>query len=363
MKSTIIKLENLFLDPNNYRLRSNPDWVSVDLKNFLKPAIQTRTQLFIAGENNIKIIDLLESIKANGFLKVDSILVRKYEKTDNYYVIEGNRRIAALKELQKQKEKGYDVGKLQDTILEKGLDVVEYEYSDEKDYLILMGLKHVSGNKKWDFYNQAKLLYELKMSGEDESQIAKKIGLGNKSVVEQQIRGYLAIQDFLAEIKDENYGDKFDPYQKLQMFIELTTRPKLKKWTGWDETTFSFQNKENLKRFFSWILPKIEILEDSADPEIESPIIVNHKQVRELENIVDEEETLQYLEETRNFEEALNQNFAYTQVKFSKVIKSVEKILRNIPIGTTLSISEDDTSSLKVSKQIIEEILSKGNSK
>ncbi len=362
MEAIKVRLENLFLDPNNYRLRSNPDWNIIDEKSILKPGIQKRTTYFIAGENNFKINDLIESIKINGFLKVDNILVKRYENSENYLVIEGNRRLAALKVLKEQKDKGYDIGILDPSFLDSPIEVVLYIYLNDKDYLILMGLKHVSGNKKWDTYNQSKLLYELKNQGEKEIDIAKKIGL-NKSSVEQQIRGYLAIQEFLEEIKSENYGDRFDPYQKLQMFIELTTKPKLKKWIGWDENTFSFKNSDNKKRFFSWITPLIETDDESNESEIIDPIILNHKEVRELENIIDDEETLEYMERTRNFNETLSQNYAYTQRQFSKIIKNIEKTLVNIPIGNILSYTKEDKNSMQVIKDLMNEFLSKNNQK
>src|ERR1700741_2668658 len=107
MDTIKVKLENLFLDPNNYRLRSYSDYTEVDQKSITKSAIPFRTLNMISGSNNIKINDLIESLKANGLLKVDNILVRRYEDTDNYIVVEGNRRIAALKRLKEQSEKGF----------------------------------------------------------------------------------------------------------------------------------------------------------------------------------------------------------------------------------------------------------------
>ena len=66
----IIKLRNLFFDPNNYRLRTHPNYKPVDKKSEIKPAIQKRTYNLVAGDNKYKIYDLIESIKSNGFLHV-----------------------------------------------------------------------------------------------------------------------------------------------------------------------------------------------------------------------------------------------------------------------------------------------------
>ena len=63
----------LLLDPNNYRLR---------------------------GENSIHIKELLESFKGNGYLKIDNVIVRQIEEENAYLVVEGNRRVATLKDLE-----------------------------------------------------------------------------------------------------------------------------------------------------------------------------------------------------------------------------------------------------------------------
>ncbi len=49
MDPITVKIENLFLDPNNYRLRSNPKYIHVDSKSFTKPAIQKRTFFTFVG--------------------------------------------------------------------------------------------------------------------------------------------------------------------------------------------------------------------------------------------------------------------------------------------------------------------------
>lgn len=359
MDAKIIKIENLFFDPNNYRLRSNSSYKHVDKKSELKPAIQKRTFNLVSGKNNFLIQDLIESMKANGFLKVDNILARahSYDKS-KYVVIEGNRRLAALQVLREQNEKDYDIGKFDKSIFNNGIEVVVYKYTDELNYLILMGLKHVSGNKKWDTYNQAKLLHELKEKGYSVLDIAKKIGI-MKSRVEQQIRGYVANEDFINEIKSENYGERFDPYEKHMIFVELTNKPKLKKWIGWDEKYLTFNNWENKTRVYSWIKPKVEYDDESGEPVLEEPIIKSHKEVRQLEEIIDDEESLQCMEQNRNLELALSQNKSFTKKKFSKTIKEIERILSNIPHGATLSISAEDKKLLRNIQRIVANFLNK----
>jgi len=63
--------------------------------------------------------------------------------------VEGNRRIAALKYLSSEFDlRSSDLGKLDSSIFSK-VPVVLYNDADDIHHLTLMGLKHISGNKKW----------------------------------------------------------------------------------------------------------------------------------------------------------------------------------------------------------------------
>lgn len=99
-------LKNLFLDPNNYRFVDNENYKKIDEKDLLDINIQKRTRNFIEGNKRENIKDLIASFKANGFLDVDVIQVRDLGN-NQYLVLEGNRRVTALKALQEDYEKGF----------------------------------------------------------------------------------------------------------------------------------------------------------------------------------------------------------------------------------------------------------------
>ena len=343
MNNISLNIEQLYFDPNNYRLRNASNFKQIPQTSILGSAIQKKTKNLICGKNNKNIIDLIESFKSNGYLKVDNILVRKIKK-DKYLIIEGNRRIATIKYLKELHDKGDSIGNFDPNIFNK-IEVVMYTYSAEKDYLILMGLKHVSGNKKWERYNQAKLLYELKnvMKLKD-WEIATKLAI-SKTQVQRDIRGYIALEKFIQEVNKENYVD-FNPYDKIMIMVELTNKPKLRNWVGWDDNREDFTKKNNLKRFFSWISPSYEWDDETEGYEPQSPIIISHKEVRELNEIIDDEEALEIMEDERSFKAAFEQNTLYTKKQFSKTIKSVEKILKKVTSGSMLTMTADDKHSL-----------------
>lgn len=370
MNSKRIALDKLFLDPNNYRLRSKSQFKEIpDLTDdkITGQALQQRTFNIISGKNNIDIKDLIDSFTTNGFLKVDNILVRELENGDGYVVIEGNRRAAALKALQKSHSEGFDIGELNPKVFDEpdddnqGLEVVIYNYDTPEEYLVLMGLRHVSGNKKWDRYNQAKLIAELYQKNASTSEITAKLGIANKRVVQQQLDAYYAIQDFLSDESSFDAPTSFNPHDRFMIFVEVLLKKNVREWLGWDSDNKKFIHKNNLKRFYTWITPFYAVSdEDDAglnDGELLEPILINHKQIRLLNEIIDDSDSLDRLEETRDLQEAIDQNEGYTKKKFSKEIKRAESILKNIKFGPSLELEVSDSISLNNIKRIVDRIL------
>src|ERR1700704_2403613 len=83
MKQLDVALSQLLFDPNNPRL---DEGIGQD---------QQRIFRFLVDE--IGVDDLLQSISSAGMIRADPIIVRPAEHKDSYYVIEGNRRLGALK--------------------------------------------------------------------------------------------------------------------------------------------------------------------------------------------------------------------------------------------------------------------------
>jgi hypothetical protein len=140
-----ISIKNLYLDPNNYRLIHEPEQIEVTEDQIKDKTVAQRTFRLLAGERNQDIQDLIDSFRANGYLPVDQIQVRELS-TDGYVVVEGNRRVAALKYLaQEYEQKSIDLGRLDPAIFSR-IPVVLYNDADEMHHLTLMALKHISGN-------------------------------------------------------------------------------------------------------------------------------------------------------------------------------------------------------------------------
>ncbi len=305
-KKSTLSLKNLFLDPNNYRFIDSDVYVEVENDDMLRQEVQRRTTRLILGKNAENVRDLIDSFKKNGFLPVDQIQVRRVGDTGKFIVVEGNRRVACLKYLHSRSEsEGIDLGNLDTAIFSK-VPVVYYHDADETHHLILMGLKHISGNKKWPAINQAEMirtLFEKRNMSADE--ISKSIGIGKR-----EITGILNTLSLIDAYRTSDYGDQFES-AKYSIFREIIRNRKLRGWLKWDYSNREANDAANLERLFSWVSEDDDLEDDETSTEdlvgntqkLEA-VIETSRQIRELAQIIDDSKALDNLDTTRNLAEA-----------------------------------------------------------
>ena len=155
-----VPLGCLYLDPNNYRFVDHPEHRHVPQEHIFDVDVQRRTTGFVLGRHQENVRDLIASIRANGWLDIDPILVEARDK-GRFLVIEGNRRVATLKYLQRRyEEDAIDLGKLDGDMFSK-LPVVLHQGAGERDHLVMMGLHHISGKRRWPAINRARAMERL----------------------------------------------------------------------------------------------------------------------------------------------------------------------------------------------------------
>lgn len=343
MNMVQVSIEKLLLAPNNYRLRGEENYRYEEDKNAANVLVQKRVLKMLRGENSVNIKDLLNSFKENGYLNIDNIIVRKVENKDLYIVVEGNRRVATLKVLKNLYEDGMDIGKLDPDIF-KNMDVVLYDVND-RDYEILMGLRHVSGIKEWGDYEQSELISNLirkyKMTIRE---ISESLGL-TPLKVKRRLNTYYALEIFR---NDPDYGDEFAPGRLSSIFYEIMGKAEIRdQWLGWDADLNAFTNKMNMRRLFSWLVP----CENDSGERIEA-IITKRDEIRMLVKFIMDEEALNKLEESRNVGVALEESQLYSKEGFKNRLKQMLSILSKLNLGTLTELTDED-------KIIINDILRK----
>ena len=142
-----LSLEQLLLDPNNYRFYEDQGFVFAAKHRFHEPPVQDRAWQRLRADG---ISEVKNSLRTNGFMPMEPLVVKEYEHlADRYLVVEGNRRLAALLWIQNDIEAGVEVPLAIDTMLESiPVVVVSHEEDDPAFFEALMGVRHISGIKE-----------------------------------------------------------------------------------------------------------------------------------------------------------------------------------------------------------------------
>lgn len=283
-----VDLNALLLDPNNPRFSELGDESSSVLESrFADEKVQAST--FDKMRNPIfDVNELRDTIRTLGFLPMDRVVVRKWKvqsEPAKYVVIEGNRRVTALKWLLNLHEVGKEtfgaerlsnLTKLECLLLDDAL-------APEAATLILPGLRHVSGIKEWGAYQKAKAVFALRETGMSPQEAAQSLGLSTRAA-NQAYRCFLALENMKG---DEEFGEFTEP-RMYSYFEEVFKRPSVKNWLDWSDDKGKFTKQDRLSEFYSWMLPPREE-EDGVHKLPEA------KSVRELAEIIDDESALNVL--------------------------------------------------------------------
>jgi len=351
-------LKNFYLDPNNYRFIDNKDYKEVDKENITNPKIQQRTRDFIEGKHRENVKDLIDSFKANGFLEVDMIQLKDLG-SKQYLVLEGNRRVTALKILQEISERGGDIGKLDSQIFKTIPSIIHKDDNDER-HRIIMGLKHISGNKKWPAINQAKLIYDYleeywntKDYTKKEEELYESLGISRARLRTTQ-RAY----HFILQYKESDFGDQFKS-EMYAIFEETIKKPNIKAWLKWDEKLYQATDTINTERFFSWISKPND--SDQDNYHLEEPIISKSIEIRDLAKFIGDEYALEKMEEERSVSQGLVASGSIAKESYEKSIKNLKTSIEDLDRLQDL-IDNDDIEELKKLNTKFLNILPQSNS-
>lgn len=168
-----IKIENLEFDKQNPRL---PTSVQHSHENDIIRYLVKNTGLE----------DLMTSIGENGFFPGEAIVVVKAVQTDKYIVLEGNRRLAALRLLQDPSiaaGTGRIVRAAQQARCKPDV-VPAYIVGARSDAMQYLGFRHITGIQRWDPLAKARYLKQLfdeKIGEPQEKYLAVAREIGSRS--------------------------------------------------------------------------------------------------------------------------------------------------------------------------------------
>ena len=294
-EETTLPIRSLLLDPNNYRYQDEPSFVTADERRFHEESVQDRAARRLRREG---LVELKNSIVTNGFISVERIAVRPYRQVDGLYVvIEGNRRLAALRWIEEDHDAGVEVPDSVLAVLEAVPVLIIPADSDESMFLSIMGIRHVGGIRQWGGYQRAKLVTELRDAyGLEPNVIGGRLGMSTQEV-NRRYRAFKALGQMQSDLE---YGDRAAP-SMYAIFHETVALPAVREWLGWDDGTSQVTNSDTLHEFYEMVAPS-----EDDEGNAREPKITIYSQVRQLRNILPIPEAKRVLlNPERSFEAAL----------------------------------------------------------
>lgn len=285
-----IAVDNLYLDPTNPRLG----------RSIAKPNLTQERILDVMRDWSLD--ELAESFLASGFWPQEALIAVKeslYGKP-RFVVVEGNRRLAALKCL-KAAVDGHSPGKYWTDLVKTHrpsqsiFERVPYiEVSDRSDVSAYLGFRHVTGIKEWKPAEKAqyiaKLIEEGKLSYED---VRKKIGSKAPTVRQHYISYRLLLQMEDQEGVDiDKVEDKFSVlYLSLrtsgvQSYLHIDIKAPPSK----AQMPVPKAHLDNLVHYSRWLFG------DVKNP----PLFTDSRNVDNFGKVLESEDAIAYLERTPN---------------------------------------------------------------
>lgn len=221
--------------------------------------------------------ELVQSISASGFFEHEAIIVAK--ENGKNVVIEGNRRLAAVKVLLHPSlaaDRGWDVPKLS-SALKKGLDELPAIVASREESWRYLGFKHVNGPAKWGSYAKAVYIADVhrkyKISLSD---IAHQIGDRHRTV-QRLFRGLMVLEQ-AEKAKVFNRNDRYNSHLSFSHLYTGLDYPEISEFLGVaakeDESAapVAKQKIKELGEFCCWLYgsrkDKLEPVIKSQNPDL-----------------------------------------------------------------------------------------------
>ena len=330
-----IDIDDLLLDPNNPRFSTLKK--KVNNSKIQEEYTQRNT---LENIKNYDIHKLKESILRVGFLSIDRVIVVKLsDDIPKFVVVEGNRRIAAVKSILDDIKVGLKVDKdilksLREinTLILKNMD-----YSNSADYqLLIQGLRHISGVKGWKPYQQSRALVTLvDKLGYSITDAAATLGLG-RTTASWMRSAYYAYQNMKREKDIVIVKEEIDIIPYFSYFVEVLKSPNLRGYFLWNNKQNKFKNRIEILKFYKWIGIT------SKDSEIRQ--IPTALDIRRLYEVLDNQEAKEILESGESIYNALSaiSGVESKSENYTHVLQEIYRMIKALPKSFIKHMSIED---------------------
>jgi hypothetical protein len=318
-----IAVEQLLLDPENPRLVMAPNSDQASLARVLY--------------EQEGIDELVPSLVQNGYFAEEPLVVvpNPAGKSETYLVVEGNRRLTALKLLLdadlRRTIQATDLPKLTDTQRERLLRVPCVVYNERALVLPFLGFRHITGAKKWAPFQKARFIAQLIDNGYSLKDVQALIG-DTTQTVKKLYQDYVVFQQITVDL-DIPARPIRDRFSLLE--VALGQRP-IKKFLGVSASLpvepagklVPDSKLDELEEVTGWVF-------GTAD---KKPVISDSREITSrLAQVVGNDEALAHLRRTNDLETAYEFSGgekAFLMKKLVAAERSLQDISGVIPLYT-----------------------------
>jgi ParB/Sulfiredoxin domain len=239
---------------------SNPRLVEEGVKR------PTEQQVILTLADVADLGELVESIAANGYIDIEPMIAQRVD--NRWRVLEGNRRLAAIRILQQPalaKGTGISVPRISAENLSTMEEVTVYAVASPEQAREFIGFKHINGPHRWDAYAKARFAADWyrkeKGRGMTIAKIARRLGDEHDTVV-RLVNGIFVLdqaeQARVYDAKDRYPGKSF----AFSHLYTALTRPGYRQFLGLPAEWRSEEPEmdpvpksrlENLRRVLIWL--------------------------------------------------------------------------------------------------------------
>lgn len=307
------RVDRLLLDDENFRLPPE-----------LRGANQEQLLQHFAEHYDIEELGL--SMARKGYFEEEPLLTVSAADADYRIVVEGNRRLAALKLLTQSDARALVTdeiwAELAGQVTERGLALEEVptrNYDSREQLLDYLGFRHVSGLMPWTPEAKARYVHALVVDhGYTFQDAARAIG-SRADAIRRQFIAFRSLQ----QSKDAGV-DVSEAEHRFGVFYRSLQNPGIRTFltlSGWTDGTpdthepLAVDGPQRMAEYLSWVFERPRVVRDS-------------RQLDDLGKVVTDETALGMLREHRDLQLALQELPPDRQAVFSAIRSAYRELAR-----------------------------------
>lgn len=276
-----------------------------------RPAESTDEAIVVELARSADLSELVQSIGYNGYFNIEPLIV--VVRDEKLVVLEGNRRLAALKVLNDSKlarRAKLSIPEIRHEVRSSMEEILVYRVEREKDARKFIGYKHINGSQSWDAFAKARFVANWldDKSGPDEplslADIAIRVG-DSYATIHRMVTAY----NVLMQAEREDVFCIRDRYMRSFSFSHLYTSltyteftnyigmPRLDRKKDPSRNPVGKEKMENLKCLLSWLY-------GSKETDVQPVVRSQYPDLVKLRDVLSSKSAIQVLMKTRDLENA-----------------------------------------------------------